>query len=83
MRQDQSRVENTLSMNRQSKLEEDFKLLVDEARMDACDRLQLLCKSNEDNSVRICYPRLACLIFEVSLKYKVSSKYGYDARDTS
>ena len=77
-------------MNRQSKLEEDFKLFVDEARMDACDRIQSLCKSNEDsctliedNCVRICYPRLACLIFEVSLKYKVNSKYGYDAGDTS
>ena len=79
MRQDQSTVENTLSMNRQSKLEDDFKLFVDEARVDACDRIQSFCNSNEESFVRIYYPRLACLIFEVSLKYELRSKYGYDA----
>lgn len=78
VRQDQSRVENTLSMNRQSKLEEDFKLFVDEARMDACDRIQLLCKSNEDTYVRICYPRLACLIFEAAYEQAKQAKQAFE-----
>ncbi|XP_015748126.1 PREDICTED: uncharacterized protein LOC107327921 [Acropora digitifera] len=77
VRQDQSRVENTLSMNRQSKLEEDFKLFVDEARMDACDRIQSLCKSNEDSCVRICYPRLACLIFEAAYEQAKQAKQAF------
>ncbi|XP_067033049.1 myosin heavy chain, clone 203-like isoform X4 [Acropora muricata] len=85
VRQDQSRVENTLSMNRQSKLEEDFKLFVDEARMDACERIQLLCKSNEDNYVRIYYPRLACLIFEAAYEQAKQAKqaFGEICKDVS
>ena len=46
-KQDQSKVEDTLSMNRQSKLEEEFSNFIDEARVDACDRIQHLYRSEE------------------------------------
>jgi len=52
-------------MNRQSKLEGDFYDFVDEARMDACERIQLFYRSEEEIDVHIYYPRLACLIFEM------------------
>ena len=54
-------------MNRQSKLEDDFHKFVDEARMDACERIQSFYRSHvqEEIDVHIYYPRLACLIFEV------------------
>ena len=65
VRQDQSKVEDTLSMNRPSTLEVDFKNFIDEARVDACERIQSLYNSKEETDVRIYYPRLACLIFEV------------------
>lgn len=66
LKQDQTKVEDTLSMNRQSKLEEDYSNFVDEARMDACERIQSIYRSKEELYVHIYYPRLACLIFEVS-----------------
>ena len=65
VRQDQSKVEDTLSMNRPSTLEVHFKNFIDEARVDACERIQSFYKSEEATDVRIYYPRLACLIFEV------------------
>ena len=65
VRQDQSKVEDTLSKNRQSTLEVDFKNFFDEARVDACDRIQSFYNSEEEADVSIYYPRLACLIFEV------------------
>lgn len=66
VKQDQSKVEDTLSLNRQSKVEEDFANFIDEARMDALDRIQAIYQSKEKIDVEIYYPRLACLIFEVS-----------------
>ena len=58
-------MEDTLSMKSQSKLEEDFKNFIDEARMDATERIQSLYTSEDEIYVCIYYPRLACLIFEV------------------
>ena len=66
MKQDQSKVEDTLSSNRQSKVEEDFTKFLDEARVDVIDRIQELdCQRKERIYMEIYYPRLACLIFEV------------------
>lgn len=65
MKQDQSNVEDTFSMNRQSKLEEDFANFIDEARIDACEYIQSAYQSSEEIDVHIYHPRLACLIFEV------------------
>lgn len=65
VQQDQSRVEDTLSLNRQSKVEEDFANFFDEARMDARETIQEFYKSKEEIDVNIHCPRLACLIFEV------------------
>ncbi|KAJ7353742.1 hypothetical protein OS493_032612 [Desmophyllum pertusum] len=66
VKQDQSKVEDTLSLNRQSKLEEDFANFIDEARMDVRERIQAFFRSNENINVEIYYPRLACLIFEAT-----------------
>ena len=65
MKQDQSKVEDTLSLNRQSIVEEDFAKFIDEARMDVIERFQTVCKPKEKIYIEIYYPRLACLIFEV------------------
>ena len=65
MKQDQSNVEDTLSANRQSDLEKDFSSFIDGAREDVRERLQEIFQKNDDFSVYIFYPRLACLIFEV------------------
>lgn len=65
VRQDQSKVEDTRSSNRQSKVEEDFANFFDEARVDVIDRIQKLCQRKEKIYMEIYYPRLACLIFEV------------------
>lgn len=46
-------------------MEEDFANFIDEDRLDARDRIQTICKSQEKIDVDIYYPRLACLIFEV------------------
>lgn len=61
------KVEDTLSLNRQSKLEKEFANFIDEARMDAIDRIQTLCQPKEKIYMEIYYPRLACLIFEARL----------------
>lgn len=65
VRQDRSKVEDNLSKNRQSTLEVDFKNFFDEARMDACDIIQLFYNSEAETDVLIYYLRLACLMFEV------------------
>ncbi len=46
-------------------MEEDFANFVDEARMDAREKIQEFYRSEEEIDVHIHYPRLACLIFEV------------------
>jgi len=65
VKQDQSKVEDTLSLNRQSKVEEDFAKFIDEARIDVIDRIKTLCQPKEKIYMEIYCPRLACLIFEV------------------
>ncbi|XP_073229483.1 uncharacterized protein [Porites lutea] len=65
VKQDQSECEDTLSENRQSKLEEEFSSFVDGTRMDACDRFREIYKP-KDQFTDVHCQRLACLIFEVS-----------------
>lgn len=65
VKQDQSDVEDTLSANRQSVLEEDFSSFIDDDREDVRDRLKEMYNVNNDFAVHVFYPRLACLIFEV------------------
>lgn len=65
VKQDQSKVEDTLSLNRQTKVEEDFAKFIDEARVDVIDRIKTLCQPKEKIYMEIYCPRLACLIFEV------------------
>ena len=64
VKQDQSQCEDTLSENRQSKLEEEFSSFVDGTRMDACDRFREIYKP-KDQFTDVHCQRLACLIFEV------------------
>jgi len=66
VKQDQSKVEDTLSLNRQSKVEEDFAKFIDEARVDVIDRIKTLCQPKEKIHMEIYCPRLACLIFEAA-----------------
>ena len=65
VKQDQSDVEDTLSANRQSVLEENFSSFIDDDREDVRDRLKKMYNVNNDFAVHVFYPRLACLIFEV------------------
>lgn len=65
VKQDQSDVEDTLSANRQSVLEENFSSFIDNDREDVRDRLKEMYNVNDDFAVHVFYPRLACLIFEV------------------
>ena len=65
VKQDQSKVEDTLSLNRQSNVEEDFAKFIDEARVDVIDRFQTLFPPKEKIYTEIYYRRVACLIFEV------------------
>jgi len=67
VKQDQSKVEDALSLNRQSKVEEDFASFIDGDRMDVLDRIQTIYRPKEKIYMEIYYPRLACLIFEVRL----------------
>ena len=65
VKQDQSFVENTLGLNKQSKLEREFSDFFDAERMDACEKMQLIYQNKEDIYLFVYYPRLACIIFEV------------------
>ena len=67
VKQDQSKVENTLSENRQSKVEEDFTNFFDGTRMDAWEKKQTSYSFKEQIEVDIYCPRLLCLVFEVCL----------------
>lgn len=64
VKQDQSKCKDTLSENKQSKLEEEFSSFVDEARVDALDRSRQIYKP-KDQVTDVHCQRLACLIFEV------------------
>ena len=71
VKQDQSKVENTLSENRQSKVEEDFTNFFDGTRMDAWEKMQTSYSFKEQIEVDIYCPRLLCLVFEVCLAFTV------------
>ena len=67
MKQNQSKVEDTLSENRQSKVEEDFANFFDETRMDALEKMEKSYSFEKQIEIDIYCPRLLCLIFEVCL----------------
>ena len=71
VKQNQSKVEDTLSENRQSKVEEDFANFFDETRMDALEEMQTSCSFKEQLEVDVYCPRLLCLVFEVCLAFTV------------
>lgn len=71
VKQDQRLVEDALGSNRQSDLERDFSAFFDDDRMDACEKMQSIYHNKEDDFVYIYYPRLACIILEVSVYYSV------------
>jgi len=77
VKQDQSKVEDILSMNRQSTVEQDFFNFVDEAREDACEAIKSYYHSEEEIDVRIYYRRLACLIFEAAYERMKEAREGY------
>lgn len=64
VKQDQSECEDTLSENRQSKLEEEFSSFVDGTRMDVLERFRKI-YNPKDEFAEVHCQRLACLIFEV------------------
>lgn len=65
VQRDQRMVEDTTSSNRPSEVEKDFNAFFDDERMDACEKIKEVYGSEEESGVRIFYPRLACMIFEV------------------
>ena len=67
MKQNQSKVEDTLSENRQSKVEEDFANFFNETRMDALEKMEKSYLFKKQIEIDIYCPRLLCLIFEVCL----------------
>ena len=69
VKQDQSKVENTLSGNRQSKVEEDFANFLGGKRMDTLEKMEKWYSFQKRIEVDIYYPRLLCLIFEVCLAF--------------
>ena len=71
VKQNQSKVEDTLSKNRQSKVEEDFANFFDETRMDTFEKMQTSCSFKEQLEVDVYCPRLLCLVFEVCLAFTV------------
>ncbi len=60
-RRDQRDVEDTLSLNRQSRVEQDFKTFISEERIDAYMMVQKGYKQKTDINAK----RLTCMIFEV------------------
>ena len=61
-KQDQRHVEDTLSLNRQSHVERDYKNFASDERIDAC----IVIKGNLNEKTDINARRLTCFIFEVS-----------------
>ena len=61
-------MEDILSKNRQSEVEEDFANFIDGERVKAHDNMRELCQNmKEENEVEIHCKRLLCVIFEVRL----------------
>ncbi|KAJ7353721.1 hypothetical protein OS493_032591 [Desmophyllum pertusum] len=69
-RQDQRDVEATLSLNRQSKVEQDFKDFASDERIDACIEIQNIYKGKMDINAR----RLTCMMFETVYEYVLTTK---------
>ena len=65
--QNQSKVEDTLSKNRQSKVEEDFDNFFGGTRMDVREKVEKSYSFKEQIEVDIYCPRLLCIVFEVCL----------------
>ncbi|XP_066014631.1 uncharacterized protein [Pocillopora verrucosa] len=66
VKKNQSKVEDTLSENRQSKVEEDFANFFDETRMDALEKMEKSYSFEKQIEIDIYCPRLLCLIFEAA-----------------
>lgn len=65
MRQGQTTVEDTSSMNRQSKLEERFSSFFEEDREDALDKIEKIYRPKDKPTFQIYSKRLVRVIFEV------------------
>ena len=65
VRQGQTKVEDTSSMNTQSKLEEDFSLFFEDAREDALDKIKKIYRPRDKPAFQIYSKRLVRVIFEV------------------
>ena len=62
---DQRDVEDTLSLNRQSRVEQDFKTFISDDRINACLKIQKGYQEKTDINAK----RLTCIIFEVSTSF--------------
>lgn len=65
-KQDQRHVEDTLSLNRQSRVEQDFKAFTSDERIDTCIMIQEEYKAKTDTNAK----RLSCMMFEVSAAFR-------------
>ncbi|XP_022801912.1 uncharacterized protein LOC111339505 isoform X1 [Stylophora pistillata] len=66
LKQDQRRVQNFVESNTPSDIEKDFQEFFDGERLDAYDDIEFVLSPSGENDVKIYYPRLACLIFEIA-----------------
>lgn len=66
LKQDQRRVQNIVESNTPSDIEKDFQEFFDGERLDAYDDIEFVLSPSGENDVKIYYPRLACLIFEIA-----------------
>lgn len=64
-KQDQRRVEDTGSLNRQSRVEQEFKAFTSDERIDACFMIQHRFNEKTDINAK----RLSSMMFEVSALY--------------
>ncbi|XP_020615024.1 uncharacterized protein LOC110053162 isoform X2 [Orbicella faveolata] len=64
-KQDQRHVEDTLSLNRQSRVEQDFKAFASDERIDTC--IMIRGKYQEETDINA--KRLTCMMFEVVYEY--------------
>lgn len=65
-KQDQRHVEDTLSLNRQSRVEQDFKAFTSDERIDTCIMIQEEYKAKTNTNAK----RLSCMMFEVSAAFR-------------
>lgn len=82
--QDQRITENTLSVNRQSDLEEEFKYkFKDGERVDAIETIQKSQKYKSSQDAHLKASRLACFIFEVAYELAQKLRENYAAFSSS